>query len=153
MKCGSAGTASRVEGTAEGQAWVGTRSPHFRTTRRPERPGRGDGVSGGTWAGLGRHGTGGLPRDGSPLEAGVVPVGTRGAFAWDVPLPSGLSLPGSALSLTHSDFWAVRSVWPFLRIRPCRLRMDLGGAPVCSARERAVLDLHPCVFAALDQDV
>lgn len=103
MKCGSAGTASRAEGTAEGQAWVGTRSPYFRTTRRPERPGRGDGVSGGTWAGLGRHGTGGLPRDGSPLEGGVVPVGTRGAFAWDVPCPADSlcqAQPSPSLTLT-----------------------------------------------------
>lgn len=103
MKCGSAGTASRVEGTAEGKAWVRTRSAYFRTVRRPDRPGRGEGVSGGMWAGPGRHGAEGFPCDGSPLEGGAAPVGTRCAFACDVPLSSGLSLPGSALSLTHSD--------------------------------------------------
>ena len=150
MKCGSAGTAFRVEGTAEGKAWVRTRSAYFQTARRPERPGTGEGVSGGTRAGPGRHGAEGFPCDGSPLEGGAAPVGTRCAFACHVPLSSGLSLPGSALSLTHSDFRALCSVWPFLSTRPCPLRMDLGDAPVRLPRARAVLGFRPCVFAALD---
>ena len=88
MKCGSAGTAFRVEGTAEGKAWVRTRSAYFQTARRPERPGTGEGVSGGTRAGPGRHGAEGFPCDGSPLEGGAAPVGTRCAFACDAPCPA-----------------------------------------------------------------